>query len=172
MAMMTVVLLRRTILVDNNVGIDYGIVSSDGSIFALVDAVESGDGDNSIVFAVGIQKSMNMDNSLFAGNYWLGQMAQNISVVPYVDYTSQVDVTSNGAGAGSAYIARHSLGSAGATVPFAYVVNADGSYSVKNGGGNDYGMISANGQLFFAVDADKPPTDNDEEIVFALGLRK
>lgn len=159
-----------TITVNNGLGDDFGIASSDGSLFALVDAVEvEPSGDNSILLAVGIEKSAGMDNSLLVGDYWLGQLAQDTTVVAQ-EYASQVNVNSQGDGTASADIARHSLGNTASNISLTYTVNSDGSYVVNNGGGDDFGVISANGETFFAVDAN--PVDGDNEIVFAVGMRK
>ena len=161
-----------TIVVNNGLGDDFGIASKDGSLFALVDADETGDSDNSIVLAIGVKKSTGLTNSSLTGDYFLGQMGQNTSGVSPANYTSQVNIYSQGDGTGNAFIAQQSLGNSGVDVPFTYSVDPIGTYSANNGGGTDYGIISSNGEFFIAVDASQNVSDNDNEIVFAAAVKK
>jgi hypothetical protein len=107
-------------------------------------------------------------NGLVSGHYLIHQVGLNGSGI----YTAQVEVTSNGDGTGTFNIARHSQGVVTPVpVPFTYSANANRTFSMNNGAGVDYGVVSNDGNKMITVDAAKNPPDSDSEIIMGVGLK-
>ncbi len=159
-------------------GTDYGIVSADGSMFALTDTNPPADTDAEIVMAVGVKKSSGLTNAVLRGGYQIHQVGKGAAG----RYTSRVNITADGAGSGTWSIASHSAGDTGSGL-FTYSVAPDGTFSVTTKDatgtitiGTDYGIVSADGSMFAITDtnptASAVPPIEDAEIILAVGVKK
>lgn len=163
----------RTFSVTTTTGTVHGIVSAAGSPFVLTDTNRTVSAvppeDAGVVMAVGIKKSSGLTNAILNGSYQIHQAGDALLGAGL--YTARVDVTADGAGAGTWTIAGHSAGASG-TGAYTYSVNAtDGTFSMTTAAGTDYGIVSADGSMFALTDTN-PPADTDAEIVMAVGMRK
>lgn len=168
----------RTFSVTTTTGTVYGIISATGSPFVLTDTNRTPSAmppeDAGIVMAVGMKKSSGLTNAVLNGSYQIHQAGDAGAGAGL--YTSRVDITADGAGAGTWTIAGHSAGGAG-TGPYTYSVNAaDGTFSMTTAAGTDYGIVSADGSLFAITDtnpvASAVPPIEDAEIIMAVGVKK
>jgi len=107
-------------------------------------------------------------NSQLTGNYLIQQVGRNA----FGPYTTQVAVTSNGDGTGTYNILKHSqFVPTPVPVPFTYSTAGDGTFTMNNGAGTDYGTLSSDGNKMIIVDAVNNPPDTDNEIIFSIGLK-
>ena len=158
------------------IGTDHGIISADGSMFVITDTVPLASGgppveDGEITMAVGLKKSTGLTNAVLSGNYQINQVGKGAAGM----YTARVNISADGAGAGTWSIASHSAGDTGSGV-FSYAVAADGTFSVTTAAGIDHGIVSADGSLFVLSDTNPTPSAvppvEDAEIIMAVGIRK
>jgi len=159
---------NRTFSVNNGSGVDYGVLSKDGTKMIIVDAAKNPpDTDNEIIMGVGLKSDCTVATPL-SGDYQVGQFEIDYSVLPPITATARVDVTFTDATNGNYSTVQHSGGGGGAD-NFTYVLNADCTMEVNNGvGDNDFGIVTADGTMFVLVDAD--PGDNRLSLV--IGIKK
>jgi len=156
-----------TLSVDNGMGIDFGIVSEDGSRILLVDA-DHNDNDSEIILFLGLEQSTNAGPSLFQGAYRLGEAGANNNVFGPSDfYTAILEADADGKGA----VTLTELADSQATNPgppsqLTYSVNTDGTGQLVDGSVSIETMIDPAGELSFAVDTDP----SDGEISLTVGL--
>ena len=155
---------------DSSVETEYGIVASDGSLAVITDAqLDDPNDQRDVETHLVVKKSTNMTMDRVSGEFIISQIGQNASGY----YTSRVLVVLENDTSGTWEILDHTQpAEVGLNGNLSYVVAADGTFSVNNGASptDDTGIIAPDANMFVMIDADT--TDADNEIIFAIGVRK
>ncbi len=146
----------------------YGIINADGSFLALTDAVRGGISGNDVELSVAVAKSSMADTAGVPGTFIVGRAGYSPAGSFYVN---RVMVTINSdASTGSWEILAHTNPSMiGSTGSLAIAFSTDGKFTVDNGTGPNYGIISPDENMF--VVADTTSADADGEKSIAVGVR-
>ncbi|HAK61068.1 MAG TPA: hypothetical protein DCO77_11935, partial [Nitrospiraceae bacterium] len=137
-----------TFTINNGVADDFGIISPDGSMFALKDG-DITDGDGETILAVGVKKSTGTIAPDMSGEMLMNQIALWDPLNMPAVYTSRVGLTF-GIDTFSYEVLEHSLGYTGSGADIPYTVASDGTVSFP-GGGSVEGIVSSDGNLFVGV---------------------
>lgn len=143
----------------------YGRISNNGDVLAFTDTVYDLGATSDVELMIAVRNSSGRTQADMEGDYVIYQAGvKNTGEF----YTARVGVIVNALGIGNAVILSHSLGDTG-NIPVTAILNGDGTFIGNNTSGDDYGILSPDGNFF--VVADYSDTDGDNEMILSVGIR-